>query len=61
MNGTPYLLRAGDCLHFKSDVPHHWRNPGTEDAVIFSVCTPPPFFTNTSLSRATGHRAKNGR
>lgn len=61
VDGTPYLLKAGDCLHFKSDVPHHWRNRGAEDAVIFSVCTPPPFFTNTNLSKATGPRAKNGR
>jgi transcriptional regulator with XRE-family HTH domain len=61
VGGKAYLLKAGDCLHFKSDVPHRWRNPGTEDAVIFSVCTPPPFFTNTSLSRATGGRPRNGR
>ena len=63
VNGATYLLRAGDCLHFKSDVPHRWRNPGTEDAVIFSVCTPPPFFTNTYLSRRSksGGRASGSR
>lgn len=50
--GTLYRVGAGDCLHFKSDVPHRWRNPGPDEAVVFSVCTPPPFFTNTYLSRA---------
>lgn len=60
VDGVTYTLRAGDCLHFKSDVPHHWRNAGEGEVLILSVCTPPPFFTNTALSRAGRHRARNG-
>ncbi len=61
VDGVTYTLRAGDCLHFKSDVPHHWRNVWEGEALILSVCTPPPFFTNTALSRAGGQRAKRAR
>ena len=27
-----YALRAGDSLHFKASIPHHWRNTGTQPA-----------------------------
>ncbi len=45
-----FQLEEGDCLHFKSDIPHYWKNPGKEKAVILSVCTPPPFPTVSNLS-----------
>ncbi len=61
VGGAAYTLRAGDCLHFKSDVPHRWRNAGDGEALVLSVCTPPPFFTNIALSRTAGHRSPDGR
>jgi transcriptional regulator with XRE-family HTH domain len=50
VGGETYLVEEGDCLHFKSDIPHFWKNPGEEEAVVLSVCTPPPFFTSSHLS-----------
>jgi len=43
IKGRKFILVHGDCLHFKSDMPHSWRNVGKGDAEILSVCTPPPF------------------
>lgn len=43
INGQKFILARGGCLHFKSGVPHSWRNVGKGDAEILSVCTPPPF------------------
>lgn len=37
------VLRAGDAYYFESDTPHRFRNPGTEECEIVSVCTPPNF------------------
>lgn len=36
-----YVLRTGDAYLFDSRVPHRFRNPGTDDAVVISACTPP--------------------
>jgi transcriptional regulator with XRE-family HTH domain len=36
-DGQPYQLRAGDCVTFDADLPHHFENPGTEDAVLLAV------------------------
>jgi transcriptional regulator with XRE-family HTH domain len=38
-----YVLGPGDCIHFKSDRPHFWKNIGQGRAKILSICTPPPF------------------
>ncbi len=38
-----YRLTEGDSLHLKSNIPHHWHNPGKEDARILYVLTPPSF------------------
>ncbi len=43
VEGQEFVLAPGDCLHFKSGLPHSWRNAGKEDAEVLSVCTPPPF------------------
>jgi transcriptional regulator with XRE-family HTH domain len=32
VDGHAYRLEAGDCLHLRTDLPHHWANPGTEPA-----------------------------
>ncbi|WP_420848946.1 cupin domain-containing protein [Phyllobacterium zundukense] len=38
-----FQLSAGDSFVFNSDLPHHYRNTGTERASIFWVNTPPTF------------------
>jgi len=43
IDGQEYILRPGDCIHFKSDRPHFWKNIGQGQAKIISICTPPPF------------------
>ncbi|MBW2058034.1 MAG: cupin domain-containing protein [Deltaproteobacteria bacterium] len=43
IDGNEYLLGPGDCIHFKSDKPHFWKNVGQGRAKILSICTPPPF------------------
>ncbi|MGE3285793.1 MAG: helix-turn-helix domain-containing protein [Pseudonocardia sp.] len=32
VGGEQHLLRAGDALHYPTDRPHTWRNPGTTPA-----------------------------
>jgi XRE family transcriptional regulator, regulator of sulfur utilization len=36
-DGGRYELAAGDCVTFDADLPHHFENPGTEDAVVLAV------------------------
>jgi len=36
-------LRAGDAYYFRSNLPHHFRNPGNEPCELISACTPPSF------------------
>ncbi|TDQ25307.1 XRE family transcriptional regulator [Phyllobacterium brassicacearum] len=38
-----FRLAAGDAFVFNSDLPHHYRNIGSERASIFWVNTPPTF------------------
>ena len=45
VEGHEFILSPGDCLHFKSGLPHSWKNLGKGDVEILSVCTPPPFRT----------------
>jgi|SRR5262245_5879108 len=35
---TTYVLRPGDTLHFKGDIPHRWRNPGSREAQMLMAC-----------------------
>jgi transcriptional regulator with XRE-family HTH domain len=37
------VLKAGDGYLFSSQLPHRFRNPGTEPCVLVSACTPPSF------------------
>jgi mannose-6-phosphate isomerase-like protein (cupin superfamily) len=30
-------LGAGDCVTFDADLPHHFENPGRDDAVLLAV------------------------
>ncbi|MFF7709411.1 cupin domain-containing protein [Pseudomonas sp. NPDC007930] len=43
LGGATYRLNAGDSFHFPSNVPHGYRNVGTEVARILWVNTPATF------------------
>ena len=43
IEGNKFILSPGDCLHFKSGLPHSWKNVGKGRAEVLSVCRPPPF------------------
>jgi XRE family transcriptional regulator, regulator of sulfur utilization len=32
-----FELAAGDCVTFDADLPHHFENPGTDEAVLLAV------------------------
>jgi transcriptional regulator with XRE-family HTH domain len=36
-DGTRHELRAGDCVTFDADLPHHFENPGETQAVLLAV------------------------
>lgn len=38
-----YRLRRGDSFYFESAVPHQWTNPGSSEACVLWVNTPPTF------------------
>jgi quercetin dioxygenase-like cupin family protein len=40
LEGTTFLLQAGDTAHYESTVPHAWCNTAREEAVIVWVGTP---------------------
>jgi transcriptional regulator with XRE-family HTH domain len=37
VDGERYELAAGDCVTFDADLPHHFENPGSDDAVLLAV------------------------
>lgn len=36
-------LKAGEAYHFNSRIAHRFRNPGPDECVLVSACTPPTF------------------
>jgi DNA-binding transcriptional MerR regulator/quercetin dioxygenase-like cupin family protein len=38
-----YLVQRGDSLYFESTLAHRWRNPGSTEAVLLWINTPPSF------------------
>ena len=36
-DGQRYELAAGDCVTFDADLPHHFENPGPEEATLLAV------------------------
>jgi XRE family transcriptional regulator, regulator of sulfur utilization len=36
-DGADHVLTAGDCVTFDADLPHHFENPGPEEAVLLAV------------------------
>jgi XRE family transcriptional regulator, regulator of sulfur utilization len=37
VDGRHHRLAAGDCVTFDADLPHHFENPGKEEAVLLAV------------------------
>jgi transcriptional regulator with XRE-family HTH domain len=37
VDDQPHTLSAGDCVTFDADLPHHFENPGKEEAVLLAV------------------------
>src|SRR3954451_12345220 len=37
VDGQAHRLAAGDCVTFDADLPHHFENPGKEEAVLLAV------------------------
>jgi XRE family transcriptional regulator, regulator of sulfur utilization len=37
IDGTRHPLREGDAVTFDADLPHHFENPGKEEAVLLAV------------------------
>ncbi|MFP3567815.1 helix-turn-helix domain-containing protein [Paraburkholderia sp. SIMBA_030] len=40
LEGTTFVLQAGDTAHYESTVPHAWANTAREEAVVVWVGTP---------------------
>jgi transcriptional regulator with XRE-family HTH domain len=36
-DGTRHELAAGDCVTFDADLPHHFENPGPDQAVLLAI------------------------
>ncbi len=36
-DGAEHLLGTGDCVTFDADLPHHFENPGPQEAVLLAV------------------------
>jgi XRE family transcriptional regulator, regulator of sulfur utilization len=36
-DGKSQLLQTGDCVTFDADIPHHFENPGPDDATLLAV------------------------
>ena len=36
-DGARHELRTGDCVTFDADLPHHFENPGPDEAVLLAV------------------------
>jgi transcriptional regulator with XRE-family HTH domain len=43
INGNRYRAKTGDSFHFRSELPHAYRNIGTKPARVLWVNTPPTF------------------
>lgn len=37
IDGASHELRAGDCVTLDADLPHHFENPGPDEAVLLAV------------------------
>ena len=55
IDGTAYVLTAGDYLLFEADLPHYWRNPTEETAELLLILQAPEPTDNL----ARGHFARH--
>jgi transcriptional regulator with XRE-family HTH domain len=55
-----YILRTGDSLHFKSDLPHFWRNSGRSRAELILVCSLPALSEESVFQGAPRGRPRAG-
>jgi transcriptional regulator with XRE-family HTH domain len=39
VDGARHSLAAGDAIQFQADVPHEYRNPGSNEALVYLVMT----------------------
>lgn len=37
IDGERHELQAGDCVTFDADLPHHFENPGPDEAILLAV------------------------
>jgi XRE family transcriptional regulator, regulator of sulfur utilization len=37
IDGARHELRTGDCVTFDADLPHHFENPGPDEAVLLAI------------------------
>ena len=49
IGGDQFVLRAGDSLHFKSSLPHSWRNAGGRTARMIVVGSMPRSFQSAEI------------
>lgn len=40
VDGEDYLVKAGDSIHFPSNLPHYWSNPLDQPSQVLCVLTP---------------------
>jgi transcriptional regulator with XRE-family HTH domain len=52
IGGIEYALGPGDSLHFKSDQPHSWKNPGRAKTELILVCSLPALSEKSILKSA---------
>jgi quercetin dioxygenase-like cupin family protein len=43
VDGRRYRAKAGDSFHFRSELPHGYRNVGAKPARVIRINTPPTF------------------
>ena len=43
VDGRRYRAKAGDSFHFRSELPHGYRNVGAKPARVIWINTPPTF------------------
>lgn len=39
IRGREYLLKPGDVLHLKGDVPHFWENASNGESAMYMICS----------------------
>jgi transcriptional regulator with XRE-family HTH domain len=43
VDGSRYILNAGDSITYDSSLPHYWRNAGRTQVELIGVVNPPPW------------------